>query len=190
MRNLFLAFCVAGVGFAACEKTPSTTPPPGDTAGAVPTDTAGAGDTAAPADTAGDAGGDAGGDGGTATEPGAPGVKWADKTEKQKMEHMGIVVLPGMKKEFQTYDAAAFGTFKCETCHGKNGKDKGYHMPNDSLYPLAKADPIKTGNDYDKKITKFMMDVVTPKMAEMLDSPTMSAATPNGVGCFTCHPPM
>jgi hypothetical protein len=186
MRKLFIALSVACLGFAACEKPSSTTPPPADTAGGAPTDTAGA-DTATPGDSAG--GDTAGGsDGGGSTEPGAPGVKWADKTDKQKLEHMGIVVLPTMKKEFQAYDGAQFGTFKCETCHGANGKDKGWHMPDDSMYPLDKADPIKAAKEYDEKVTKFMDQVVTPKMAEMLDSPRWSPSTPNGVGCFTCHP--
>lgn len=181
MRNLFVLFGVAGLAFAACEKsTPTTTPPPGDTAGAV-------GDTAGAAgDTAGEPAGDTAGE--TATEPGAHGVKWADKNEKQRKEHMGLVVLPEMKKMFQAYDASGFGTFKCETCHGKSGKDKGYKMPNDSIYPLDKADPIKGAMEYDEKVTKFMMDQVTPKMAELLDSPVYSAENPKGVGCFTCHP--
>jgi hypothetical protein len=185
MRKLFIALSFAGLGFAACEKPSSTTPPPADSSGGAPTDTAG-GDTATPGDTAG--GDTAGGGDGGSTEPGAPGVKWADKTDKQKLEHMGIVVLPNMKKEFQAYDAAQFGTFKCETCHGANGKDKGWHMPNDSIYPLDKADPIKAAKEYDEKVTKFMDEIITPKMAEMLDSPRWSPSTPNGVGCFTCHP--
>jgi hypothetical protein len=174
MRNLFLILGIAGLAFAACEKPSTTTPPPGDTAGATPPT-----DTGAPADTAGtpDTGG---GEGGAATEPGAPGVPWADKDHKQRMEFMGIVFLPEMKKQFQAHDATGFAQFKCETCHGKNGKANDYKMPSDSIYPLEKADPIKAAMEYDEKMTKFMVEQVTPKTAELLEDKSK--------GCFTCHP--
>lgn len=177
MRNLFVLLGVAGLAFAACEKsTPTTTPPPGDTSGP-PGDTTAATDSTdtSPPDAAAN------------TEPGAPGVKWADKDRKQRMEHMGIVVLPEMKKLFGAYDSAGFGSFKCDECHGKDAKAVDYKMPN-GLYPLDKNDPIKGAMDYDAKITKFMMEQVTPKMAELLDSKPWSPENPTGVGCFTCHP--
>ncbi len=174
MRTIFVLLGAAGLAFSACEKSSAPTTPPSDgTAGSPGDGTRGS---------AGDAAG--GGD----TEPGAPGVEWADKTDKQRKEYMGLVVLPGMKTLFQAHDATTFGTFKCETCHGKSGKDNGYEMPNESMYALDKADPIKGAMEYDEKVTKFMMEQVTPKMAEMLDSPVYSPETPNGVGCFTCHP--
>ncbi|MBX7079715.1 MAG: hypothetical protein K1X88_11045 [Nannocystaceae bacterium] len=180
MRNLFLIVSVVGLAFAACEKSNQpTNPPAGDTAGdtaGTPTDTGGG----TPTDTGGGAT-DTGG--GTATEPGAPGVAWADKTHKQRMEFMGLEVLPKMKKTFQAYDGTGFATFKCETCHGKSGKDKDYKMPND-LYPLGAADPIKEASEYDAKVTKFMVDEVVPQMAAMmgdkLDKP--------GAYCVKCHP--
>lgn len=189
MRNLYLTACALGLVFAACDKP--TTPPPGDTAGAPPVETTAApdtagGDTAPTPETGADSAGDGGGDGGGSTEPGAPGVPWANKDHKQRMEYMGIVVLPAMKKVFQGYDATGFAQFKCDTCHGKDGKAKQYKMPSDSIYPLEKGDPIKAAMEYDEKMTKFMMEQVTPKMAELLEDKSITVE--KGAGCFTCHP--
>ena len=36
-------------------------------------------------------------------------------------------------------------------------------------------------------MAKFMTDVVTPKMAELLHRPTYSEKTPDGFGCLACH---
>jgi hypothetical protein len=59
-------------------------------------------------------------------------------------------------------------------------------MPSNSIYPLEKGDPIKAAMEYDEKMTKFMVEQVTPKMAELLEDKTMTAD--KGAGCFTCHP--
>jgi len=182
MRNLFLLLGVLGLSFAACEKSTPTTTPPNDTAG----DSAGAaeGGDATAADSAGAAEG--GEDDGT--EPGAPGVAWKDKTFKQRQEYMGIVVLPGMKKTFQAHDGAAFGTFKCQTCHGNDMQAKNFEMPNESIYPLNAKDPLEGAMDYDAKITKFMVDEVTPQMAEMLGEKAMGKDPAGTFGCLRCHP--
>ena len=195
MRKLFMLIGIAGLAFGACEKPTTTTPPPGDTAGAADGGAAAsAGDSAGAAEAGGDAGAgeagaaDAGGEGGAATEPGAPGVAWADKTFKQRQEYMGITVLPKMKSLFQGHDATAFGTFKCQTCHGNDMAAKKFKMPNDGIYPLNPADPVKGAREYDEKITKFMLEQVTPQMAEMLDETMISKDNPNGFGCMRCHP--
>jgi hypothetical protein len=180
MRNLFVLIGVAGLAFAACEKSnqPSQ-PPPGDTAGA-PAGEGGAADAGA--------GDDATAEGGAATEPGAPGVKWADKTFKQRQEWMGIEVMPKMKAAFQAYDASGFASFKCQTCHGNDMAEKKFEMPNDGIYPLNPADPIKGAKDYDEKMTTFMIEQVTPQMAALLDEQVVSKDNPNGFGCMRCHP--
>ena len=59
-------------------------------------------------------------------------------------------------------------------------------MPSDSIYALEKGDPIKAAKDYDEKMTKFMMEQVTPKMSELLEDKSITAS--KGAGCFTCHP--
>jgi hypothetical protein len=162
----------------ACDKKEPTTPPPGDSAGGVPTPTD---DGATPSDDGAVA------DGGGTTEPGAPGVKWADKTFEQRKEFMGIEFYPKMKASFQGHDAAQYKKFTCETCHGADGKAKNYAMPSDSIYPLPKADPIKAAMDYDEKVTKFMMDQVVPEGAKMLEKEPGDPAK-GGFGCFSCHP--
>ena len=183
MRNLFILLGVLGLSFAACEKSNPTTTPPDDTAGDSAGATAGdatAGDTAAATE-----GGTEPDDG---VEPGAPGVAWKDKTFKQRQEFMGITVMPEMKKLFQAHDSAAFGTFKCQTCHGNDMQAKNFKMPNDSIYPLNPKDPVKGAKDYDAKITKFMVDEVTPKMAELLGEKAMGKDPAGTFGCLRCHP--
>jgi hypothetical protein len=186
MRNLFVLTAIAGFAFGACEKTTQPTqPPPGDTAGPAAGE-GGAADAGASDDGAAEGGVAA--DGGDATEPGAPAVKWADKSFKQRQEWMGITVLPKMKATFQAHDATGFASFKCQNCHGNDMAAKKFKMPNDGIYPLNPADPIKGAKEYDEKMTKFMIEQVVPQMAEMLDEKVISKDNPSGFGCMRCHP--
>ncbi len=122
------------------------------------------------------------------TEPGAPGVKWADKTFKQRQEHMGIVFFPAMKKSFKAHDEAAYSGLKCQTCHGDDMKERNFKMPTDSIYPLNEKDPITGAMEYDEAVTKFMMEQVVPEAAAMLDMEPFNPETGQGFGCFGCHP--
>jgi hypothetical protein len=108
-------------------------------------------------------------------------VAWADMDRDQRMEFMGLTVLPGMKKLFQDYDAKGFAEFKCQTCHGKDMKEVDYKMPN-GLFALTKPDPIPDATDYDAEMTKFMQETVKPEMANML-----GMKTDTEFGCFNCH---
>ena len=157
----------------ACEKGGETTPP-----------TTGGETTETPTDAT------AGGEGGEAkAEPGAPDVKWADKTFQQRKEWMGVEVLPKMKAMFKEYDEAQFKGFGCDTCHGADGKDKNFAMPTDSIYPLPKDDPVKAAMEYDEAVTKFMVEKVVPDMAKLLDEEPYNPETKTGTfGCFDCHP--
>lgn len=121
-------------------------------------------------------------------EPGAPGVKWADKTFKQRQEHMGIVFFPAMKKSFKAHNEGEFAKFKCQTCHGDDMKERNFAMPTDSIYPLNEKDPITGAMDYDEEVTKFMMEQVVPEAAAMLDMEPFNPETGEGFGCFGCHP--
>jgi hypothetical protein len=157
----------------ACEKQGGESNPP--TTGGEATDTpTGSGDGAT---------------GETKTPPGAPDVKWADKTYDQRKEWMGVEVLPKMKASFKGYDEAQFKGFNCETCHGADGKEKNYAMPTDSIYPLNKADPVGKAMEYDEAVTKYMVEKVVPEMAALMDAEPFDPKTGTGtVGCFTCHP--
>jgi len=164
---------------AACEKDGGSSNPP--TTGGDAPDT----EIVTPAD----GGDEASADGGEEhTEPGAPDVKWADKTFDQRKEWMGIEVLSASKKLFKEYDEAQFKKFKCETCHGDDGKDKNYAMPSDSIYPLPKDDPIGAAKDYDEAMTTFMMEKVVPQTAALLDTEPYNPETGKGLSCFSCHP--
>ena len=175
-KTVLLATLV--LAMASCEKSGEPTTPPAD--GGDVTDT--------PAEAGGS---EAAADGGAAevkTPPGAPDVKWADKTFQQRKEWMGIEVLPKMKTAFKAYDETQFKGFGCDTCHGEDGKDNGYKMPTDAIYPLPKDDPVKAAMEYDEKVTKFMVEQVVPDMAALLDMEPYNPETQQGFGCFGCHP--
>ena len=134
---------------AACEKGGESTNPPAD--GGDVTDPAGDGATTSDAEASGE----------TKAPPGAPDVKWADKTTQQRKEWMGIEVLPEDEDGLQgAYDEAQVAKgFGCDTCHGEDGKERnGYKMPTDAIYPLPKDDPVKAAMEYDEKVTKFMVE--------------------------------
>lgn len=121
-------------------------------------------------------------------EPGAPGVPWAEKTFKQRQEYMGITFFPAAKKSFKAYDEAAFAQFKCQTCHGDDMKERNYKMPSDAIYALNPENPVQDGMDFDAKVTQFMIDIVVPESAKLLDMEPFNPETGQGFGCFGCHP--
>ncbi|MEM9461034.1 MAG: hypothetical protein AAGF11_43115 [Myxococcota bacterium] len=176
IKIALLATCT--LAMASCEKGGEPTTPPAD--GGDVTDTpaeAGSGEAAADSEAAE-----------VKIPPGAPDIKWADKTFQQRKEWMGIEVLPKTKASFKAYDEAQFKRFGCDTCHGEDGKDNNYAMPTDSIYPLPKDDPVKAAMEYDEKVTKFMVEQVVPETAALLDMEPYDPQTGQGFGCFGCHP--
>jgi hypothetical protein len=138
------------------------------------------------------------GGGGRASEPAsaaapAPAgerVAWSAMDRDTRLSYMGLVVLPTMKDAFQGHDAAAFGGFRCQACHG-DGFDKppiDFRMPNPTLPPLSAADPVGSGKALDPATAQFMIDTVVPTMARLLDEEPYNPATGKGFGCFRCHP--
>jgi hypothetical protein len=113
-----------------------------------------------------------------ASEPGAPEIGWADKSHQQRLEYMGIYVLPKMDGVFKGWKESQYQGFKCQTCHGDDMDEVNLQMPND-LFPLDAEDPYKSGMDYDEDTTKFMAEQVLPAMTELLGE---------DVSCLTCHP--
>ncbi len=102
---------------------------------------------------------------------------WADMDREQRLEFMGTVVMPAMEKMFKEYDAEGFGEFGCKTCHGEDMEAVDYKLPN-GLYALPASDPVAAAKDYDAEVTAFMLDKVTPQMAELLGEE---------VTCMSCH---
>jgi hypothetical protein len=121
------------------------------------------------------------------TEPGAPEIPWANKTSDQKMEYMGLYVLPEMKKLFQGHDATAFSTFECQTCHGRDMEQVDFKLPN-KLPPLPEPGTIEAAKAAQPELAAFMMNRVVPAMAKLLALEPRSAGNPKGFGCFDCHP--
>lgn len=162
MRNLVVLLGMFAITPIACQKSPPATVTP---------EPSGEPQTAAPE-----------------SEPGAPEVPWADKTFKQRQEYMGLFVMPKMKSIFAAHDPAAFGSIKCQTCHGEDMEAEKFEMPNEGIYPLSPTDPITGAMEYDAEITKFMKEQVVPEMAALLGEPVISAEHPDGFGCMSCHP--
>jgi hypothetical protein len=121
-----------------------------------------------------------------ASEPGAPGIPWSEKTFAQRQDYMGLEVLPAMKEKFEAFGAEEFADFKCQTCHGDDMKEVKFEMPND-LYALPKENTWQAAMDYNPEITKFMGEVVVPEMAKLLDMQPFDPETGQGFGCFGCH---
>ena len=123
----------------------------------------------------------------TAAGSGKSEVPWKDKTHEQRMDWMGLQVFPRMKGVFTEFDAERFSDFACQTCHGEDMEMIDFKMPN-KLYALSRKDTLKSAREYDAKVTDFMLGMVLPKMAELLDMQPYDRETKSGFGCFGCHP--
>lgn len=108
-------------------------------------------------------------------------LEWKDMNREQRLEYMGVTVMPAMKTLFQEYDAESYAEFKCQTCHGEDMEAVDFKMPN-GLYALPAADPITAAKEYDAEVTTFMMEKLTPKMAELLGMEPGKEMT-----CMSCH---
>lgn len=108
--------------------------------------------------------------------PGAPRVPWSGKTREQRMEFMGLSFHPRMKELFQKNDPAAYGKFRCQTCHGEDMEARAFAMPA-TLRKLSGPDPVGAGRSRDAKATDFMVAEVLPATKELIDR----------ADCFSCH---
>lgn len=166
-RSLTITTCLllaATLGFVGCKKEGGTTAPDGGD-GKTDDVAAGTGDD---------------GDGGGETDAAKP---WADMDRDARLTFMGSEVMPKMKEAFKQQ---GFDTFKCTNCHGEDYKGVDFKMPND-LTPLNPDNPIQSGMDLDEEMTKFMMSVVLPQMAEMLGEQTDETTGKGEFGCLSCH---
>src|SRR5690242_7271792 len=98
---------------------------------------------------------------------GPPEVAWKDMTKEQKLKFMKAVVNPKMRTVFQKFDPKTFEKFGCATCHGKDGKDREFKMPNPKADIHALPDSpgefmalMKKKPDWEKKWVPFMRDEV------------------------------
>ncbi len=102
-----------------------------------------------------------------------------------RVKFMKEKVVPAMKAAFQKHDPEEFAEFNCKTCHGKDGKDRKFKMPNPGLPELDFA-ALEVG-EQEPEIAKFMSDVVNPEMTKLLGAQPYSDQTPDGFGCLACH---
>ncbi|MFO0612599.1 MAG: hypothetical protein U0414_08435 [Polyangiaceae bacterium] len=172
---------------AACGSTTPTSETPGDTTGSgtttatttssapVTTNTA----TVTPPNSATPA------TSGSSTASNPPAAqKWSDlKNDGDRAAFMSKAIVPAMKPVFSEFDAAKYGKFGCETCHGPQRK-----APKDFLPKLT----LKGGKEFvvspDKAaVLKFMMEKVTPEMAKAMGEKPYDPATKTGFGCGGCH---
>jgi cytochrome c553 len=122
--------------------------------------------------------------------PAGPPVPWRQMAKDQKGKYMKEVVMPKMQALFAAHDPEEFGTITCKTCHGEDGKERGFEMPSPSLYVLpATAAEFAALREKHPKMMKFMGEVVKPQMAALLGLPEFKpdAPQPDAFGCKACH---
>jgi len=120
-------------------------------------------------------------------------VHWDKMSVSEKRKHMKKVVLPGMKKVFQEFDAKTFAKFNCNTCHGDKAEKNKFKMPNPDLPKLPQPTDraaFMALSEKKPEVTKFMGTKVKPEMARMLGLEEFNLATKVGFGCYGCHTKM
>ena len=102
---------------------------------------------------------------------------------------MTFAVLPNMARAFQRFDGSVYPTMTCRTCHGADAEAVHYAMPHG--LPALNPEHLPDGHDADPRvarIARFMIDEVTPQMADLIEVPPHDPATKQGFNCFRCHP--
>jgi hypothetical protein len=115
-------------------------------------------------------------------------VPWVQMNKGQRIDYMVKTVLPRMKKEFQAFDGKRFARMDCGTCHGDSVEEGTFALPNPKLPKLLEPDLFAKHRAATPEITKFMLEKVEPKMAELLEIPDFDPATRKGMSCYNCHP--
>src|SRR5690606_6269812 len=98
----------------------------------------------------------------------------------QRLEFMGVTVMPKMRAAFQEFDPAGFKDFGCKTCHGDDMEAVEFRMPN-ALMELQQPDPIPAAREWDAETTRFMVDEIVPQMQSLLQMEK------DEFTCFSCH---
>ncbi|MDI1442628.1 hypothetical protein [Polyangium sp. 6x1] len=125
-------------------------------------------------------------DGGPAAEPTA----YADMSFEERVVFMNDVVLPEMKEVFVAFDPK-FEAMSCATCHGNGATDGTYTMPSPQIPVLPGTEEAFLEYVKDPEAARwsqFMLDKVSPRMAELLQVAVFDHETnPNGFSCHNCH---
>lgn len=114
---------------------------------------------------------------------------WKTRTWEQRHDVMTFAVLPTMARTFQRYAGTTNPEMTCRTCHGSDAEAAEYAMPRGlpALDPSQMPDP-KAREAKQARMAKFMIEEVTPTMADLLGVPRYDPKTKLGFSCFGCHP--
>jgi hypothetical protein len=113
--------------------------------------------------------------------------QWASMSKDDRANYMREQVVPRMGALLSTAFPDKFSKVTCRTCHGKNGSENGFKMPNPDLPALDPTDHFKAHEAKTPQLLHFMMEKVTPEMAALVGEKPYDPATKQGFGCFECH---
>jgi hypothetical protein len=130
----------------------------------------------------------AGAGGAVPPEPIASADRWSVLSWEERHDRMTWLVHPNMAKLFQSFAGTPYPAMTCRTCHGADAEQVQYKMPHGlpALDPAHLPDPRAGGPK--ARIAKFMIEEVTPQMADLLGAPRRDPKTGRGFDCFGCHP--
>ena len=106
------------------------------------------------------------------------------------MAVMSTEVLPAARRLFQGFDAERYSSVTCATCHGEDGAERAWAMPNPSLYalyPTGSAEQQAMVRDYPEMV-RFMHNHLVPEMRAILGAESYEESSHSGFACFSCHP--
>ena len=108
---------------------------------------------------------------------------WSDTLPKeQQSAFMRTHIVTKMGPIFKEHDAKKYADFGCKTCHGPE-----YKEPKDFLPHLTMKGGQMTQFKDKPEIAKWMVDKVSPQMADAMGLPHYDPKTHQGFGCGGCH---
>ncbi len=171
-KDLFVVCILGATTMAACGgSTPAAETPSDD-----------GGDTTSDPSSAADAGGPEAGEPEAGAPETQPNKSFDEMSPPERMSLMKKVVLPEMTNAFQEFDREEFAEVSCATCHGPGAKNGDFEMPSAALPALDQEEMAEH-----PEVTKFMKEIVVPKMAAILGEQPYNPETHEGFGCFDCH---
>lgn len=106
------------------------------------------------------------------------------ETPEEKGAFMKDVVVPTVQELVRTHTGNAAAEVNCKSCHGQDPQAVGFKMPSPDLPAL---NPEGFFAEHNQDMVKFMAEVLTPKMVEVLGVEPYNPETHQGFGCFACH---
>jgi hypothetical protein len=113
----------------------------------------------------------------TARAPTSDG--WSRATWEERHDAMTFLVLPTMARSFQRFEGKPYPELTCISCHGEQAENVQYRMPGGPPLDPAHLPRKDSPDPREAKLAAFMIDEVTPSLAEMLGK--------RDIGCFSCH---